>query len=144
MFVQQGWQGVMIEGDRRRYKSLVKNMWDYRVKPVHAMVKAKELDKHLKRVPKDFDVLSIDIDSFDYWLWYYLEGHSPKIVVIEIDGGYADDEEWVQPEDRAPQIRRLKYNGASRLSMNLLAKKKGYRLVAEPGNQIYLRNDLWK
>lgn len=139
----KGWQGVMIEGDRRRYKNLVKNMWEYRVKPVHAMVQAKELDKYcsLGRVPKDFDVLSIDIDSWDYWLWYYLEEHSPKIVVIEIDGGY--DCEWVQPEDRAPKIRRAKWNGASRMSMNKLAEKKGYRLVADVGNMIYLRNDLW-
>ena len=141
----KGWQGVMIEGDRRRYKSLVKNMSEYRVKPIHAIVGARELDKYLKegRVPKDFDVLSIDIDSWDYWLWYYTI-YSPKIVVIEIDGGYADDEEWVQPEDRKPWLQKRKWNGASRFSMNKLAEKKGYGLIADCGNMIYLRNDLWK
>jgi len=142
---EKGWQGVMIEGDEGRFKKLKLNMFPYRVKTIHAMVSAKDLDRTLKKtkLPKDFEVLSIDIDSWDYWLWYYLEEYSPKIVVIEIDGGYADDEEWIQPDDRAPKIRRRKWNGASRFSMNKLAKKKGYRFVCDPGNMIYLRNDLW-
>jgi len=147
--VHQGWQGVEVEGDLNRYEQLFKNMEKFKVWCVCSMVQAKGiagLDRLLQNtpVPQDFEVLSVDVDSWDYWIWYYLEKYSPKIVVIEIDGGYADDEEWIQPEDRPARIRRRKFNGASRFSMNKLAEKKGYRLVCDPGNMIYLRNDLWK
>ena len=144
--LDKGWQGVMIEGDLGRFEKLSKNMEKFKVWCLNSMVRAKELDNllQLTPIPKDFDVLSVDVDSWDYWLWHYLKHYTPKIVVIEVNGGVPDGEEWLQPEDRAPRLNRARFNGASRCSMNGLSKKKGYRLVAEPGNMIYLRNDLWR
>ncbi len=45
------------------------------------------LDNLLKNtnIPIDFDVLSIDIDSYDYQVWKSLKIYRPKIVIIEIN-----------------------------------------------------------
>ena len=37
------------------------------------------------KIPVDFEILSIDIDSYDLDVWETLEKYRPKIVVIEIN-----------------------------------------------------------
>lgn len=34
-------------------------------------------------IPNDFELLSIDIDSYDYQVWKSLKVYKPKIVIIE-------------------------------------------------------------
>lgn len=34
-------------------------------------------------IPKEFDLLSIDIDYNTYWVWKALKGYNPRVVVIE-------------------------------------------------------------
>lgn len=36
-------------------------------------------------MPKDFDILSIDIDSCNYQVWASIKEYSPKIVIIEVN-----------------------------------------------------------
>ena len=89
--VENGFSGVLIEGDFDKYQDLVKTLNDYKsVTPAHATVKesrANCLDDILRTtlIPIDFDVLSFDIDSSDYQVWQGTKKHFPKIVVIEIN-----------------------------------------------------------
>ena len=39
-------------------------------------------------LPKDFEILSIDIDSYDLEVWESLVFYKPKIVIIEINSSY--------------------------------------------------------
>ena len=45
------------------------------------------LDDLLKQtdIPNDFDILSIDIDTYDYQVWKSLKVYKSKIVIIEIN-----------------------------------------------------------
>jgi hypothetical protein len=36
-------------------------------------------------IPIDFDILSIDIDSYDFQVWKSVQTYSPKFVIIEIN-----------------------------------------------------------
>jgi hypothetical protein len=36
-------------------------------------------------LPEDFDLLSIDVDGNDYWLWEGLRSYAPKVVIIEFN-----------------------------------------------------------
>ena len=95
----------------------------------------------------EVDVLSIDIDGNDYWIWEALEAITPRIVVIEsrIELGargvvqpYAADFRW----DRSSQPDLL---GASPDALARLGERKGYRLVGANRfgfNLFFLRDDL--
>lgn len=102
-------------------------------------------------VPKDFDILSIDIDGYDYHIWKSLKNYSPRIVCIEInDFGSAFWEGEYVPEYGEPlevvPIPGTNDGHAKRttaLSMAKLAKELGYTPVGMTRtNAFFVRNDV--
>jgi len=96
-------------------------------------------------VPEDLDVLVIDIDSLDYWVWQALSARwAPSLVVIEynahvpwgVQASIAPDEGW--------SYQRTRDYGASFEALRGLAAGKGYRLihVHGPWNLYFLKNDI--
>ena len=90
--VERGFSAVFIEADRKEYTKLLDTALKYpKITPIQAHVDhnntQNSLDNILKKtdIPKDFEVLSIDIDSFDYDVWKSLKNYKPKIVIIEIN-----------------------------------------------------------
>jgi len=96
----------------------------------------------------EVDVMSLDIDGNDYWIWDAITVVSPRMVIIEtfINYGLQD---LVVPYDPAYSFpgKHPQYHGASPVAMVNLGKKKGYRLVGSNDlgfNFIFLRDDLGK
>lgn len=95
----------------------------------------------------EIDLLSLDVDGNEYWLWAALECISPRIVVVEthVEFGMRP---IVVPYDPGAGLSRgahPQYAGASPLAMTRLAEQRGYRLVAGNRfgfNAFYVRNDL--
>lgn len=87
-------------------------------------------------IPHEFDVLSIDIDSYDYQVWEGVSAYSPAIVVIEINSDAANpwDLNHIHDGDR--------YQGTAFLPMAHLGDRKGYALVCHTGNLVFVRKDL--
>ncbi len=140
LVAHHGWQGVYIEADTARYESLLltKAAFPGKLHTLCAMVAwegENRLDHLLARtpLPADFDLLSIDIDSYDYEVWNSLTNYRPRIVVIECN--------TVLP----PGIRQLhsppKHNGASFSSLVELGRAKGYQLVCHTGNCFFVQNE---
>jgi hypothetical protein len=142
--VKQGWNAVFIEGDNSRYIDLIKTCSRYpTIHPIHAFVdhvpgSAVSLDSLLRTtgIPTDFDVLSIDIDTFDYQVWDSVTAYNPKVVIIEINSDIQPD---VQNHIHTPGV----FGGTSFLPMFRLGEKKGYTFVLHTGNMIFVRNDLY-
>ncbi len=93
----------------------------------------------------EVDLLSIDIDGNDYWIWDAITVTSPRIVIIETHIIY-EDKDIVVPYDPNYVFpgKHPQYHGASPVAMVKLAKRKGYRLVGANRlgfNFIFLRND---
>jgi hypothetical protein len=139
------WNAVYIEADDVKYKELLKLAASHspHMIPIHAKVSPflmdkNSLDKILSKhttIPKDFDILSIDIDSCDYQVWKSLTNYNPKIVIIEIHSGvHPCNDQYIHEEG--------KQTGTSYLPMVRLGISKGYRLVCHTGNLIWLRHDL--
>ena len=96
------------------------------------------LDNILKsrKIPFDFDILSIDIDSFDLEIWESLRNYSPKIVIIEINSGFLPGIlKWHQGK---PGKR---FGGNSFSATLMVAKNKGYQLICHTGNMIFLKKE---
>jgi len=97
----------------------------------------------------DIDLLSIDIDGIDYWLWDRIGVISPRVVVAEINHLWGADESVTVPY--APDFKAVftqygsDYAGASIAAFVKLGHRKGYRLVggnAIGTNAFFVRNDL--
>lgn len=126
----RGYSAVLIEGDPKKFRELEKNFKGNRnVNAINALVGFGEEDglgALLKTtdIPTDFDLLSIDIDGNDYHVWEALQHYKTKIVVIEYNPTIPTAVEFVQARD-------MRVNqGSSLLSINKLARLKGYDLVA--------------
>jgi hypothetical protein len=92
----------------------------------------------------DVDVLSIDIDGNDYWIWEALDVITPRIVIIEtqVERGL---EEWVAPYDETFRWSDGAEGGASLTAMDALARRLGYRLVGANRfgfNIFFVRSDV--
>ncbi len=94
----------------------------------------------------EVDVLSIDIDGHDYWVWAALDGVQPRIVVVEahIEFGRRSS---VAPYDESYVYtgKHPEYHGASPAATAKPAARKGYTLVGANiygFNTFYMRNDI--
>ena len=80
-----GWRSFQIEGNPKRAALLAKNYADYpKVKTLHAWVWPGNIEILFEEaaVPKDLDLLVIDIDSNDYYVCPAIHEFRPKIVLI--------------------------------------------------------------
>jgi hypothetical protein len=96
----------------------------------------------LFKVPQKFDILSIDVDSNDYWLWKALT-YDPTVVCIEYNSNFDYNTEAIIEYKPDNQWDFTMSYGASFASMNKLAQRKGYYLYAETGysNLIFVKNE---
>jgi len=143
-----GWHGVYIECDPQWFPKLKENCASNpRLRCVNAKVDNKDnvLDKVLYpyAVPTDFDLLSIDIDGHDYWVWKACQ-MTPKVVVIEYNSHFEPTESKSIPDDPNYRYSCNQHYGASARALYNLGKEKGYTLVAYNNllNLFFVRNDL--
>jgi hypothetical protein len=90
-----------------------------------------------KGVKGEIDLLSIDIDSIDYWIWDAITVIEPNVVVVEVQCILNENESKTVPPDFKETLfetidnkRYGVYNSASLKAFTKLACKKGYSLVA--------------
>lgn len=142
--ITKNWKGVYIEGDSLRYRDLKETQKDHpNIIAINAFVSKENLSKYcldniLKttNIPNDFEVLSIDVDSFDLEIWESLKEYSPKVVIIEINSSYPPGiVKWHSDNYKNS-------NGNSFSATLKVAKNKGYKLAIHTGNMIFVREDL--
>ncbi|HEY7077159.1 MAG TPA: hypothetical protein VH418_17400, partial [Solirubrobacteraceae bacterium] len=126
-----GWPGVLIEPDAAAYAALERrHRANPRVRTLHAAVTAENVEELFARagVPEEPDVLSIDVDGNDYWIWRALERHRPRIVVIEYNGALDPAEPRVAPYRPDAGWDHSAGYGASLAALEALGAVKGYAL----------------
>lgn len=130
LILAKDYSAVLVEADRNRFLELQANYAQQgsRVIPINCFVGFGD-DDNLDRIlagtpiPRDFDLLSIDIDGNDYHVWQRVEHYQPKVVVVEFNPTIPTGIEFVQAAD--PAVNQ----GASLTSLVELGRKKGYELV---------------
>src|SRR5687767_11434612 len=95
-----GWRGLFIENDPAMFVELSRK---YRFNPnvatANALVSPEKIDAifRAEAVPDDFDILAIDVDGNDYWVWHGMRTYQPKVVIIEYNAGLDPSKVLVQP-----------------------------------------------
>jgi len=120
--VDRGWTGLLLDGGDRPPT-------DARVE--QAFVTAENVEALFEKfgVPTEFDLLSIDIDGNDYWVWEAIERFTPRVVVIEYNIFFPLDVAVTVPYDAHREWDETTYHGASLGALRKLGARKGYSLV---------------
>jgi len=137
----RGWRGVGFEGDEKRARRLARAYKNLEgVEARHALVTPDNVVGLLRAegVPSDFGVLSLDIDSYDYWvLDAALQSFRPRVVVTEIN-------EKIPPPVRFrvgydPDFRlQNHFFGYSIASLEELCGRHAYALLALEYNNAFI------
>lgn len=142
-----GWTGLMVEGDQGKVEYAGRRF--PRAKAVCAWITPETVNDLLERngFAGEVDLLSVDVDGVDYWVWQAIAVCSARLVMLEYNSMFGPDRAVTVPYDPKFNRRdhRFCYYGASLSAMTQLSATKGYRLVAvEPTgvNAFFLRNDV--
>lgn len=131
-----GWSGLFIDGNResiargKRFYARYPHPWMHQPVFVCATVTPENINDLLTAngISGEIELLSIDIDGDDYWIWKAIEVIRPKVVVIETHVRFGMHN-IVVPYGRSTAPDFHTHHGASPVAMVKLAQSKGYRLV---------------
>ena len=159
LVVHHGWHALMVDGDAsllargRAYYAAHPNTYICPPKLVDGWVTSESVNALVSSngVLGEIDLLSLDLDSIDYWIWKALDVVSPRVVVVEYQTGWGPTVAKTIPNDPAFRLltnakgETIYGAGASLGAFVKLGRAKGYRLVGcEPlgFNAFFLRDDV--
>lgn len=144
LILNHGFTGLLIDGS----ESGMQNVREFYAqhpatahmppKAVTSLVTAENINDVITSngVQGEIDLLGIDIDGNDYWIWEAITCVDPAVVLIEYQDILGPDRAWTIPykpdfNGDAYEVNREQhnYNGASLRALARLGKRKGYRLV---------------
>jgi hypothetical protein len=149
--LQQGWRGSWIEGSEPMSRQIREAFHSYldqgTLSLLNSFVTAENISQLFSRlkVPLEFDLLSIDIDGNDYWIWKALDQWKPRVITVEYNGRFPPDYEWVMPYNASHCWDGNSHFGASLKSLELIGRAKGYKLVYcnfAGSNSFFIRADV--
>ena len=126
---EHGWNALLIEADSRFYRGLSRLYRDHtRVKTMKCLVTEENINQlfHDAGVPRDFELLSIDVDGPDYYLWKALTDFEPRVVIVEYNSSIDPTIDYVVPKSMMEVLAGTCKEGASLLALCKLAAEKGY------------------
>lgn len=157
LIIHHGWDGLLFDGDAqkvdfgKKFYSSHPDTKNWPPKFIQAWVTAENVNQLVNEAgfTGEVDLLSLDIDGQDYWVWKELNCVTPRIVVLEYQDILGPDRCLTVPYD--PNFIATfgphgpNYCGASLGAFVKLGRQKGYRLIGCQRygyNAFFLRNDV--
>ncbi len=138
LIINHRWWGALFDGNEvnvefgRRFYGRHKDTFVHPPRFDHAWITAENVNELVKNTDMTgaIDLLSLDIDGMDYWVWKALNVVDPTVVVCEIQNGIppgagADP----CPTTRSSPARTMIIAAPLLRAMCHLGREKGYRLV---------------
>jgi hypothetical protein len=154
LILTHGWHGLLVDGSAanirrgqafyRRYLGAPACLPTFR----QAWVTTESVNEIITDAgfKGEIDLLSLDLDGVDYWIWKAIDVIQPRVVVLEYNAslGPVDCLSVPYRPDFAEYVREeVNYWGASLPAFVKLATAKGYRLVGAESmcrNAFFVRN----
>jgi hypothetical protein len=144
------WSTLMVDADTASIKHVQRAFAGTPTRAVQEWVTAENVNELLERegFGSDVDYFGLDVDGNDYWVWSEL-ALQPRVAVLEFNPAFGAESALTIPYDptfdwsRRTQVRA--FFGASLAALELLGKRKGYRLVAtdpQGANAFFVRESL--
>lgn len=149
--LHQNWQGLWIDAGTENRISIEKSfknlLAEKKLKFKQSFITAENIEDLFKEadVPTELDLLSIDIDSNDYYVWDAIKNYNPRVVILEYNSIFRPGVEFIRKYDPTAVWDKTSYFGASLESYCKLAAKKGYKLIAcgfIGANAFFVKNEL--
>lgn len=156
--IHHGWETLMIDGSE--YNCNIARQFfiqrsDTQItvpKLLHAWIEPETIDDLITSngFRGEVDLLTIDLDGVDYWIWKNITSINPRVVVTEYQPWFGPNEPYTVKNIKGyhyPNYAETKmgYCGCSLSAYVKLAREKGYRLIGCNRNQlnaVFLRNDI--
>jgi hypothetical protein len=131
----QGWGGVFMDGGVHPVECRIEKEF----------ITALNINTLLRKynTPEDVDIVSIDVDGQDFWIWMALD-FRPTLLIIEMNPNFLSLNDSITVA-WDPNFRWdvTKYYGASLGALVKLGYEKGYKLVYANGtNAFFIRSDM--
>jgi hypothetical protein len=132
---KSGWDGLFMDGGTHPKEYGIRRE---HVTPLNINSLLRKYD-----VPDNLDVLSIDVDGQDLWIWMACD-FRPSLVIIEYNANFRTlHESLTVVFDQKFRWDGTKYYGASLGALVKLGTDKGYKLVYANGvNAFFVRSDM--
>jgi hypothetical protein len=143
-----GWQGLMVDGRDDAIRKIVVRFTGHDVTARQRLLTREDVNAFITEMgfAGEIDLLSIDIDGMDYWIWEALTACNPRLVAIEYNWLFGADLAVTVPYQAQFDLDAIglrSFHGASLRALVHLGRRKGYRLVAtERINAFFLRHDV--
>ena len=146
LILNHGWEGLLVDGNElnvlkgKAFYEGHPNTVSYPPRFVHIWVTRENVNELVQSsgFEGEIDLLSLDIDGVDYWIWDAISVIRPRVVVLEAQVIWGADRSVTVPyrsDFRAEYVNGYGvYSGASLPAFVKLARAKGYRLI---GAQLY-------
>lgn len=131
--INEKWSGLLLEGNKEKADKLEFIQ--------HAFLTAENINDHFEKnnVPDSYDLLSIDLDGNDYWIWKAIDEKRfrARVVIVEYNCNIPNQKDSIaikySPEIDTT-IPSIYYYGASLSAFKKLGEEKGYSLIYRVNN----------
>lgn len=160
LIINHGWHGLLVDGNEslveqgRSFYSQSPDTYVFPPRFVHSWVTRQSVNQLLTAngFAGEIDLLSLDLDGIDYWIWEAIDAVNPRVVVVEYQDILGPDRNWTVPyadefsaTDHHTTDGMPDFAGASLGAFVKLGRHKGYRLVGVNRygyNAFFVRNGL--
>ena len=154
LIINHGWLGLLFDGDPnfiaygRNFYSKCATTFIVPPTLVNAWITAENINELVSSFAGPVDLLSLDLDGNDYWIWKALDVISPRVVIAEVNGWWGPEKAVAMsynPDYKLDFSKQPYRCGASLPAFVKLGKKKGYRLVGVQSltfNAFFVKNGI--
>lgn len=161
LILNHGWEGLLLDGNAaliergKAFYGQRNNAWRLRRLPpalIHAWIDRDNIDELIGShgMAGPIDLLSLDMDGIDFWIWKAIQSAQPRVVVVEYNNRWSSDQSLTVPYARdfvgkGASVDGEGYFGASLKAFTCLAKEKGYRLIGANSpntNAFFMKDDV--